>query len=488
MTGVERIELGRGLQVSRLLTGLWQVADIERSEALDPKAAAGDLQPYLDAGLTTFDMADHYGSAELIVGALGEHLSGLAKFEALTKWVPEPGPISLSQARAAVERALARLGCEQIDLMQFHAWCYWHPGYLDGLFHLQELQQEGLIRHLGVTNCDAAHLNLILASGIRVVSNQVCFSLLDARPRGPLSDVCAAHGVKLLAYGTLAGGFLTERWLGRPEPKPETWSEMKYKRFIDTAGGWDALQNVLRALAQVARRHDVSMANVASRYVLEQPAVAGIIVGARPGRSDHIEDNLRVFDFTLDAESQATLAAAISQLEPIPGDSGDEYRRPPYLTASGDLSDHVDVLPAPFEAVDGQRGRQRAFSGVSWEDLAGYCRAIRHGNRVSVSGTTASHGDRLIGGNDPAAQTHFTIDKIEGALRSLGGSLEDVVRTRVFVSDASNWEPVARAHGSRFASIQPANTLVEARLIGDEYLVEIEAEAVIDPSAPAASQ
>ncbi len=94
-----------------------------------------------------------------------------------------------------------------------------------------------------------------------------------------------------------------------------------------------------------------------------------------------------------------------------------------------------------------------------------------------MSGTTATHGDRLIGGADPAAQTHVVIDKIAGALQSLGGRLEDVVRTRVFVANAAHWEAVSRAHGERFAAIQPANTLVEARLIGDEYLVEIEAEA-----------
>ncbi|MCU0627359.1 MAG: Rid family hydrolase, partial [Gemmatimonadaceae bacterium] len=77
------------------------------------------------------------------------------------------------------------------------------------------------------------------------------------------------------------------------------------------------------------------------------------------------------------------------------------------------------------------------------------------------------------------AQAHAVIDKLEGAITSLGGRLEDVVRTRVFVRDIADWEPVARAHGERFRDIQPANTLVEARLVGAEYLVEIEAEAVV---------
>jgi enamine deaminase RidA (YjgF/YER057c/UK114 family) len=88
-------------------------------------------------------------------------------------------------------------------------------------------------------------------------------------------------------------------------------------------------------------------------------------------------------------------------------------------------------------------------------------------------------GSRLIGGRDPAAQAQFVIDKIEGALQSLGGSLRDVVRTRVFVPNIGDWEAVARVHGARFAGIMPANTLVGAPLVGAEYLVEIEAEAEV---------
>jgi enamine deaminase RidA (YjgF/YER057c/UK114 family) len=108
---------------------------------------------------------------------------------------------------------------------------------------------------------------------------------------------------------------------------------------------------------------------------------------------------------------------------------------------------------------------------------------VRYGRRISVSGTTATHGSRLIGGHDPAAQTHFVIDKIEGALQSLGGSLKDVVRTRVFVKNIADWEAVARVHGARFGQIMPANTLVGAPLVGDDYLVEMEAEAELGENA-----
>jgi aryl-alcohol dehydrogenase-like predicted oxidoreductase/enamine deaminase RidA (YjgF/YER057c/UK114 family) len=476
---VERAALAPDLSISRVLTGLWQIADMERDgRALDPEPTARALRAYVAAGFTSFDMADHYGSAEIVAS----HLGGPPSVQRFTKWVPQPGPLTAADVREAVERSLQRLRTDRIDLLQFHAWSYADPSWIDGLLHLQALKAEGLIGHIGLTNVDAAHFNMLLASGIEVISDQVCFSLLDRRAAGALSDVCRARGVKLLAYGTLAGGWLSNRWLGQSEPDWEgggTWSQMKYGRFMRVAGGWEALQRVLRAADAVARRHGVSIANVASRYVLEQPAVAGIIIGARPGEREHIDDNLRVFSFSLTREDREELEAALATLQPIPGDCGDEYRKPPYLTASGDLSHHVESFPPPYAVERRPDGRVVCLSGTPWEGLAGFSRATRRGARIQVSGTTATHGRLAIGGTDPAAQTHFAIDKIEGALQSLGARLEDVVRTRVFVKRLDDWEAVARAHGQRFGHIQPANTLVSAALVGDEYLVEIEADAEV---------
>ncbi len=434
------------------------------------------MAPYAQAGFTTFDMADHYGSAEEIAGRFAA--SG-GQAELLTKWVPEPGPIQRETVRAAVTRALGRLQRERIDLLQFHAWRFSDPSWLDALFFLDELRAEGLIHHLGAVNFDTAHLRVALASGIRLVSNQVAFSLLDRRAAGQMAAFCREHGVQLLAYGVLAGGFLTERWLDRPAPteaQRATWSEMKYHRFIEVAGGWERFQLLARAVAAVARKHGISMANVACRAILDEPAVAAVIVGARLGERSHLEDNARVFSLALDEADRRAIAAAALGLAPIPGDCGDEYRRPPYLTASGDLSHHVRELPPPYTTRE-SGGRTSCFSGTPWEPLAGYARAVRKGSRIAVSGTTASHGSRSIGGSDPAAQTHFVIDKLQGALESLGGRLEDVVRTRVFVRRIQDWEAVARAHGERFGHIQPANTLVEAALVSEDALVEIEADA-----------
>ena len=478
---VERFELAPGLQISRVLTGLWQVADMERDGLeMDLDDAAHEMGRYVAAGLTTFDMADHYGSSELITGRFEQQQPGASQL--LTKWVPKPGPVTKDRVRGAVELACQRMGRQQLDLLQFHAWSYADPGWLDCMFELQALKDEGLIRYLGLTNTDTVHLRMLVESGIEITSNQVSYSLLDQRARGAMTELCLEHGVHLLAFGTVAGGFFTERWVGTPEPgseQLETWSQMKYKRFIDAAGGWGKFQSVLSTVARVATRLQVSVANVACRYVLDAPAVAGIIVGARLGRSEHVDDNLALFDFSLDRDGADEIASALGELDPIHGDCGDEYRRSPILTAAGDLSDHFDDFPPPYPTETGTDGRGRASSGTVWEELAGFSRALRTGDRILVSGTTATHRDRLIGGSDAASQTHFVIDKIEGAIRSLGGRLEDVVRTRIYVHDASAAEPVSRAHGARFAQIRPANTLVNAGLIGDGYLVEMEAEAII---------
>ncbi|WP_419163760.1 aldo/keto reductase [Candidatus Palauibacter sp.] len=460
------------------MTGLWQVADLEREGPLEVAAAAAAMDACAEAGFTTFDMADHYGSAEEIAGVCAARRGG--DVQLLTKWTPEPGPHTSATVREAVDRSLERLRAAAIDLLQFHAWRYADPSWLDCLFVLQELKEEGLIRHLGLTNFDAAHLDMVLNTGIKVVSNQICCSLLDGRASGAMTEVCVRHGVQLLAYGTLAGGLLTEAWLGADDPGPEgvkTWSEMKYRRFVEAAGGWERLQPLLAAIRAVAEKHGVSMANVAARAVLDRPAVAGVIIGARLGRSEHIADNLRLASLRLDAEDREVLAVASGAMDPIPGDCGDEYRRPPYLTAAGDLSHHVGGFPSPYPVHDGPGSRTRAVSGTVWEEVAGFSRAVRTGDHIAVSGTTATHGDRLIGGADPAAQTHFVIDKIEGAIEALGGRLEDVYRTRIFIPKLADWEPVARAHGQRFGAIRPANTLVQAGLIGSGYLVEIEAEA-----------
>lgn len=125
--------------------------------------------------------------------------------------------------------------------------------------------------------------------------------------------------------------------------------------------------------------------------------------------------------------------------------------------------------------------RIQISSGTKWEGYVGYSRALRVGNIVEVSGTVAvNENGHIVGKNDPYAQTRFVLKKIKKALEEAGAKIEDVVRTRIYVSDIKNWEPIGRAHGEVFKDVKPASTLFEvSTLIGIDYLVEIEAKAII---------
>ena len=120
-------------------------------------------------------------------------------------------------------------------------------------------------------------------------------------------------------------------------------------------------------------------------------------------------------------------------------------------------------------------------SGTKWEEIVGYSRAVRIGNIIEVAGTTAvDETGQVVGPGDPAEQTQFILSKIEKALKSAGAALEDVVRTRMFVTNIADWEAIGRVHGEYFRDIQPAATMVEVKsLISPELLVEIEVTAIL---------
>ena len=332
-----RLQFTPDLRICRILNGMWQVSGAHGS--IDPKAAIQSMFAYHDAGFTTWDLADHYGPAEDFIGEFRRQLAALRGVEALsgiqafTKWVPRPGRMTRRVVEEAIAVSLRRMDVQTIDLLQFHWWDYADTNYLDALTYLAQLRDEGKIRHLALTNFDTEHLNRIVDREIRLVSNQVQFSLIDRRPEVRMIRFCQEHNIQLLTYGTVCGGSLSETYLGQPEPRPSalnTASLRKYKQMIDAWGGWSLFQDLLVTLKSIADKHGVSIANVAVRYILDRPAVAGVIVGARLGVSDHRADNARVFGFTLDTEDHDRIQAILDRsrdLFHLIGDCGDEYRR-----------------------------------------------------------------------------------------------------------------------------------------------------------------
>ncbi len=335
-----------------MLNGMWQVSGSHGSIA--PQRAIAEMWRYMDAGLTTWDLADHYGPAEDFIGAFRRQtMSGDQRkpslpskpsaprrssatppppMQALTKWVPRLGNMTRPIVAESIGVSLRRMNVPVLDLLQFHWWDYNDDRYLDALKHLADLQAEGKIRHLGLTNFDTEHLQIVLDAGIPIVSNQVQFSLIDRRPLVKMTNFCQARGVHLLAYGTLCGGMFSDVYLGKTQLdrfQLNTASLRKYRNIVEAWGGWSLFQELLTVLSSIAHKHQVSIANVAVRYVLDQPAVAGAIVGARLGVSQHIDDNLRVFNFSLDAEDLAkigNLCDRSNDLFGYIGDCGAEYR------------------------------------------------------------------------------------------------------------------------------------------------------------------
>ena len=331
-----RFQFTPDLDICRVLNGMWQVSGAHG--AIDPGRAVEEMFGYHSAGFTTWDLADHYGPAEQLIGAFRRQFAGrlggerLGEIQAFTKWVPPPGPMTRRDVEEAIEVSLRRMGVERLDLLQFHWWDYRHPGYLDALRHLADLGQEGRIRHLALTNFDTERLAIIVEHGIPIVSNQVQYSLVDRRPEAKMAAFCRDHGITLLAYGTLLGGLLSEKYLGRAEPgrgELNTASLQKYTRMIAAWGGWSLFQELLAALKPVADKHGVSIAAIGARYVLDRPAVAGVIIGARLGIAEHLADNARIFDVALDADDIAAIEPVLAKsrdLMRLIGDCGDEYR------------------------------------------------------------------------------------------------------------------------------------------------------------------
>ncbi|PPR80401.1 hypothetical protein GOBAR_AA40314 [Gossypium barbadense] len=284
------------LEICRVVNGMWQTSGgwgrIDRDNAVDA------MLRYADAGLTTFDMADIYGPAEDLYGIFINRVRRerppeyLEKVRGLTKWVPPPVKMTSGYVRENIDVSRKRMDVPSLDMLQFHWWDYSNPGYLDALKNLTDLKEE-----------DIEPANQDKSSNDK--------------------------------YGTVMGGLLSEKFLDTnltipfAGPPLNTPSLQKYKRMVDAWGGWSLFQTLLKTLKTVASKHGVTIPTVAVKYILDQTAVAGSMVGVRLGLSEHIQDTNAIFSLVLDEEDVNSIQVAQrgKDLLRVIGDCGDEYRR-----------------------------------------------------------------------------------------------------------------------------------------------------------------
>ena len=384
---IDRIDIAPGYDISRLLKGGWHLAG--GHGGVDARQAVDDMRAFVEAGITSFDCADHYTGVEQLIGDFRAAHPDLArKLQVHTKYVPDLGSLATLQRAdivAIIDRSLQRLGVETLDLVQFFWWDWAVKGAVEASMVLGDLQRQGKIRLLGVTNFNTDQLTELLDAGVAYTVNQIQYSLVDRRPDYRMRRFCQERGIAILTYGHLLGGFFSADWLGQPEPHDFTnRSLIKYKLIIDDFGGWALFQRLLRTMAEIGARHGVGIGEVALRWTLDRPGVAGCIVGATSTR--HLAANARVFDFAL---SEADLAALAVVTDERSGPAGDCYQLENDRTGRHGriMRYNQNALPAPgdnaadpairdlrihfskFRAADPTRLHFAAHSHHLWPDV-----------------------------------------------------------------------------------------------------------------------
>jgi aryl-alcohol dehydrogenase-like predicted oxidoreductase len=320
MITAETTKLRENHPISRIIKGGWQLAGDHGS--VDRASAIADMEAFLDAGITTFDCADIYTGVEEMIGDFIQEIRqrrGQELADSIcvhTKLVPDLSrlnDLTSVEIETIVDRSLRRLKIDCLHLVQFFWWDLKLGDPVKSLDILKKLQDKGKIKNLGITNLNDEGIRPFVENGFDIISAQVQYSILDRRPENGFSAWAAGNNMQLLCYGSLAGGFLTENWLGVEDPGYhfENRSLIKYRLIIDEFGPWELFQNLLQTLQSIGHKHSVSLSAVAIRYVLERPQVAAAIVGARYAR--HLPKTMEVFTFTLDLEDYANLSSILDQ-------------------------------------------------------------------------------------------------------------------------------------------------------------------------------
>ena len=386
LPALAHVELRGGIPLCRIITSIGQAGRYETAAEL--KTAFEDMSALLAAGFTSFDLSDHfvtekkqdhvtlgegsnlvltgtitigenylaedYSNTETFVGAFVDRLGGDAVAQALnlsfhTHWAPPPLMLSLDEVREALDAIVTRTRRRRLDLVAVHWWeasnVESHLSTLSSAFQLTAPPSE-LARAVGLTNFDTPTLTAVydgLVPELRgaFVSNQVSYSLIDTRAAdGGMVAAAATRNVSLIAYGTTLGGLLGERWLGKQPPGTLQLAASptlaKYYGFVKawSRGEWALFQELLRVLHDAATRHGggATIGTAATSWVLAQPGVGGVVVGARLGQgAAALERYVGAQAVTLDlqfSEAELALLAMVQRrgrpLLEVYGDCGHE--------------------------------------------------------------------------------------------------------------------------------------------------------------------
>jgi aryl-alcohol dehydrogenase-like predicted oxidoreductase len=308
--------------INKLIIGCWQLAqghsETSQTEALKV------IESYYQAGFRVFDCADIYTGVEELLGQfIKTHQLTSDDIKIHTKYVPDMASLatlSSEQTEAIIDRSRSRLGLEHLHLVQFHWWHYETGDYLKALGTLKELKEIGKLKEIGLTNFSAERVAAIVTSGIPIASIQAQYSVIDQRAKS-LEPITQQHDIALLCYGSVAGGLLSDAYLGKREPREpfENRSLTKYMLIAEEIGGWQALQSILAVLKEIANQHKTDIASVATAYCLAQKAVRACIVGAR--NIKHVAVHVALRDtLQLSAQDVERIDKIRAHFKPIPGE------------------------------------------------------------------------------------------------------------------------------------------------------------------------
>ncbi|KAJ5261191.1 hypothetical protein N7478_011786 [Penicillium angulare] len=285
-----------GVNLPRIFTGLWQLSS--------PAWGSAPQSKIMEQFSNTFSKSI---------------------FAATKYCVFHPMKVSREAVVANINERCQRLKSDSVDLLQFHWQHYEDSSYIQALKYIQE---DTRVKNLGLCNFDTEHMQKVIDSGVK-------FSLIDSRPTVRMAELCERHDVKLLTYGTLCGGLIAERWIGKDAPdlygETVTPSQRKYLAMINSWGGWALFQELLKTLHSIAQKHGASLSNVATRWVLDFPYVGAVIVGTRMGISQQCDESLASLGWKLDADDQKQIQEILNRsrgtemFESL-GDCGGEYR------------------------------------------------------------------------------------------------------------------------------------------------------------------